>query len=404
MSATLDWLERTRTKLADARAVRAVRTKEEAPDFNLVRFLRNDEDGLSDLLAHLLDPRADHGQGDALLRLFIDRWLPDWRLADPALRVAVQREYRTRHLGRNRFIDLVILFGDQGILAIESKLWNAVDQDQQVADYLTEISRINGRGLHRLMYLTQGSGKRPTDNSISEESRPKHEVDGSLLYVSALELAQWLDDCVDACKPPRVRELLRDFAHYLRVDLQGGTSMTEQRAIVNFATGDVESLHAALEIVAAGEAIKTKLLDDFVSKLNQRLPQCSPRLARGWHAKIESGQVLLHAEPAFGLCLGLGFGGVNEGFAYAGVTKLAPSARTHEIASALRRRLGSSPYHDAKWPWWTTLNPDGLWASRNAALAALLDPEASRLLDRTVDCFEKVLEALHDDGLLLPSS
>ena len=41
--------------------------------FNVFRYLRTDENGLSRMIADLLDPAGDHGQGAVFLRLLTDR-------------------------------------------------------------------------------------------------------------------------------------------------------------------------------------------------------------------------------------------------------------------------------------------------------------------------------------------
>jgi hypothetical protein len=45
----------------------------EAPDFRALSLLSPDENGLSDIIAELLDPRASHGQGETFLALFSSR-------------------------------------------------------------------------------------------------------------------------------------------------------------------------------------------------------------------------------------------------------------------------------------------------------------------------------------------
>lgn len=43
-----------------------------APDFNMISCLYPDENRLSNVIAMLLDPKGEHGQGDAFIQLFLN--------------------------------------------------------------------------------------------------------------------------------------------------------------------------------------------------------------------------------------------------------------------------------------------------------------------------------------------
>ena len=79
--------------------VRAARTVERELDrhlarrFKVFRYLRDDELGLSRIIADLLDPAAEHGQGTSFLEVMLEL-LPE--LPDPA------RPRRTAAGGRNK--------------------------------------------------------------------------------------------------------------------------------------------------------------------------------------------------------------------------------------------------------------------------------------------------------------
>jgi hypothetical protein len=57
--------------LARAREAKRLADLHDAPDFNVFRYLKQDENLLSDIIADLLDPRGTHGQGP----MFLDKFL-----------------------------------------------------------------------------------------------------------------------------------------------------------------------------------------------------------------------------------------------------------------------------------------------------------------------------------------
>ena len=110
--------------------------------FNVLDYLRQDELGLSRIVADLLDPTARHGQGTLFLAAFLGldgvrdalRW-PDL----DRCRIMVITERQIDHERRiDVSVEIVDAEGNACCLAIENKPY-AADQPKQVEDYLSSL-------------------------------------------------------------------------------------------------------------------------------------------------------------------------------------------------------------------------------------------------------------------------
>ena len=134
-------------------AVRAVERELDrhlARRFNVFRYLRDDELGLSRIIADLLDPTGEHGQGATYLEAMLQLLeVPPRTLDFRQVGVETERRIRveTERGFRDRFIDITVdIPTDAGTfcLAFENKP-RADDQREQCSDYLKfldgEVSR-----------------------------------------------------------------------------------------------------------------------------------------------------------------------------------------------------------------------------------------------------------------------
>lgn len=178
--------------------------------FNVVSIIDPNENDLSDLIAMLLDPRGNHGQGGAFLELFLERLkLPE--VFDRTL-VSINREHVTTHLTHaRRFVDLVLEFRDYA-LAIENKPW-AAEQVAQLEDYHAHLNVRYG-GKFCLIYLTA-------------DGRPPHSMNGEMveaelrsgrlvLWSFQTDTTGWLDECIKVCESEKFRWFLRDLSEFIR--------------------------------------------------------------------------------------------------------------------------------------------------------------------------------------------
>ena len=160
--------------LSAASIVERGRDRHLAHRFNVFRYLRQDELGLSRIIADLLDPAAEHGQGASFLEAMLDG-LPETRgrfgTLDPKATADAPIRVRTEHrTTTGRFIDITVdipTAEGRFCLAFENKPY-AHDLDEQLKaylEYLGERERYGGRFL--LVYLP------PVHREPDEASLPK---------------------------------------------------------------------------------------------------------------------------------------------------------------------------------------------------------------------------------------
>jgi hypothetical protein len=166
--------------------------------FNLFSVLRSSSDEVrlhSRFLAFLLDPKATHNQGTALLNLLLKRLgIQNFDLESAIVEV----EYRN--------IDILVRNQSKQAVIIENKIY-ARDQDEQLWTY---HQRMLAEGYSEIWttYLTL-DGSEP-----SEQSRKSLPV---VLLSYEAEIISWLKDCVPLiAREPGVRESVFQYIELLQ--------------------------------------------------------------------------------------------------------------------------------------------------------------------------------------------
>jgi len=186
-----------------------------ATAFNVFHLIKPDENKLSDILANLLDPDGTHGQGDLFLRLLFER-LRLGSSASLTKHATVQREAPTHGILKyRRRMDVFVAAG--ALLVIENKL-DALEQRDQVKDYLAHLDTCPGGRKSRLIYLTL-DGRQP--ESLVPAAIEREEILGRLYCWSYQgELRDWLENCRRGCKAERIRDFVSDFMAYIEAVLK----------------------------------------------------------------------------------------------------------------------------------------------------------------------------------------
>jgi hypothetical protein len=131
--------------------------------FNPLTFFEIDENKMSELLAFLLNPKANHGQGDIYLREFCNHFGIDENFQN----VFIETEHVT---DKNRRIDIFIQINESYIV-IENKYNWAADQENQLNDYFeyarNKNPQFSGQNVY-CFYLTPNNGKAPSPESIDK--------------------------------------------------------------------------------------------------------------------------------------------------------------------------------------------------------------------------------------------
>jgi len=281
------------------RAVEGRLDRETGRRFSVFDLFRTDEPATSRLLDVLLDPKGTHGQGALFLRLFINRFVPEWRdtfscgLAKPAT---------TKEL-----IDVAISDNEHW-LGIENKIFGAPEQKRQSDRYLDALRDASGQsqsGDYRLVYLSP-KGEPPTEYSLTKEGKERHlgrfVIGAWVRPDAAADAAQegatgsdtasfvcvengldWLTDCENNCRADNVRWFLRQFQALIHKKLvrEEEFSMTGN-AIVALALRSIDNLDAALRIGDQFQQIRQRVAVAILSNVNRRLEQWVQQNSGDW--------------------------------------------------------------------------------------------------------------------------
>ena len=255
--------------------------------FNVFRYLRTDEMGFSKMIADLLDPAGNHGQGAAFLKLLTEKldFAKGVRLDGAKVRTEWQID-----VGR---LDVAVEIDSTRCLAIENKSNDAVDQEGQVEGYLGWLKR---QYRHSLLIYLSPTGDGPSEASVSAETIRKlgtqtprrfvimscHSNDASDdefdSYRLPFSLVDWLADCRRNCDVDRLRWYLREVETYCR-QRYGGQVVTDskKKAIEDFLRTDKRNLATAIAIHETWRGLALKIKEEFMVSvwklLKQELPE-----------------------------------------------------------------------------------------------------------------------------------
>jgi hypothetical protein len=266
---------------------------EEAPEFHALSFFHSKEEIVSEMIAYLLNPMGQHGQG----QLFLRTLLTAIGVSFKELRsVVVQVESPCYTLSDRRRLDILIRFttgGAEHVVAIESKSHFAGDQTNQVHDYLIHLKTAHPRASWICLYYLK-DGSPPSIQSISADEWRLEEAKGICKALSFRKVIDtWLAQCAEEQLPPAIRVFLKDFARFIGVAEE--KSMELESVVRDRALGIIDSIdlnaevrsadfEALLAIHAMHEDIWQKALTKSVQQVHSVLLE---RLA-GWEIKNNS--------------------------------------------------------------------------------------------------------------------
>ena len=394
-------------RLAAARELDRELNHHLAHRFNVFRYLRDDELGLSRIIADLLDPQAAHGQGPQFLRLFLDGLSVNLSFSDTELseaKVVVEHP-----IEENRRIDIYVKISSGGkryCLAIENKPY-AGDQYEQVKDYLKHLAgRFDPDSFH-LIYLS------PTGEPPSEESLPKAEFeqwhrrllimpyhhrhtdeeeadseskrDKFSNFRTPTSFVQWLADCRTQCEAQRLRWFLGDAESYCRrtfgdIDM---ASDLETKTVLELLEAEPNHLETARVVHESWPVVRDKILKEFLEHLKVRV-----------EAKLK--------DPAQDLCVEARYEGDGRG----AVNRLSiyrtswPQHQDDESITGGRTAIQLDPTAGG-WAWygvWSPPKPSGDSSSDNEHLTLLEEKLNSRFPDfRKRDGWWRVWKYVEED-------
>ncbi len=272
--------------LEEARARERELDRKLARRFNVFKYLRTDELGLSQLIADLLDPgpSAQHGQGPVFLNAMLDILSETGEVARAPFgkqraTVATTAKVVTELGIPNGFIDITvdIEFDDAPFcLAFENKPY-AGDGDDQLKRYLKYLDkRYETRFL--LVYLPPYD-REPDDTSLPPEDREYWRDRGQFRVMpysgGEVSLEGWFAACRNRCEAKRLKPYLEDAQSFCRQQF-GGLTMTTQsetHAIRKHLFDNVERMHAALAVHDAWPAVRAEVCERFLEQLHRKVKE-----------------------------------------------------------------------------------------------------------------------------------
>ncbi len=287
-----DFFAKLGRRLVGAAAVEAELEHRIASRFNVFDYLRDDELGLSRVVADLLDPGGPHGQKTLFLRLFlglIDSVRPspfafdEQRLEEYTVVVKRERAIETNEpdLKAPRRLDVWVELTAPGepalCIAIENKPY-ADDGDNQVNAYRTWLCQ-QYKGRFLLIHLSSHGG-RPGYNSLPLDAPTEGIATMSFCPVPTAAssddttlprlpaLTGWLALCAQVCQVDRLRWFLRDAETFCHKRF-GGTMTTpsEQEEVRQFVLESDDNLRTALAVFDSWPRIRNEVVARFLTKL-----------------------------------------------------------------------------------------------------------------------------------------
>ena len=249
--------------------------RQRAPRFNTFNYLRGDELGLSHVIADLLDPRAEHGQGTSFLEAMLDvfpetrGWLDELSSA-VAKPIRVTKECR---IPEDRRIDITVDIPSATgpcCLAFENKPY-ANDQPCQVMSYLRYLRKQYGERF-LLVYLPP-EHRWPDEISLPRAEREKWQEYFSIMpYIGeGTSLQKWFAACQKVCNSRRVRWFLKDAQTFCQQQF-GMTSMSNNpdvRFVQKYLSENPSQLSAAHAIHGAWIPVRDEMCKRFLEHLRK---------------------------------------------------------------------------------------------------------------------------------------
>lgn len=231
------------------------------------------------MLADLLSPDGEHGQGILFLKSFVEQVLGLEGLDERFYHGAeVVREYCIPQScgGKdNRRIDIVIQ-GCNLFLPIEVKIY-AGDQDSQCYDYYKYAEQRMSADKARVYYLTR-FGTPPSKASLRSETHSHERVpDGRIINLSFRDhIRRWLQGIIDLEAEGRVKTLLIQYLEAID-EFTGSINEEERRLVGKQILKDSSSFAAAIQVVKAIDLAKVTLMKTLMDEIREEMEPVLPK-------------------------------------------------------------------------------------------------------------------------------
>lgn len=234
--------------------------------FNPFRFFRTDEMGLSAVLAFLLNPKETHGQRDYFLKSFLEYLNLHEYLAYDQVEVHTEKKFD----GRPHDIVLIgKLKGKQHwIISIENKLNGAVDQKNQINDYLKSLEKEYIQ--HHLIYMPIWDNP-PSKYSIIEEDWQKAVDENKASIFSAQRMIEWLENCIIIS--PRIQQFVADFSNYIKTEILKMSEHSNNEQLISEIIQKPEDIKILVESMDLAQKVQERLFNQLIEQLKEKSKQ-----------------------------------------------------------------------------------------------------------------------------------
>ncbi len=235
----------------------------EMPPFSIIQAMYNRISSKellhSEIIAELLRPDGKHGCGDIFLREFM-RTIGINPQQQDFSQVEVVSESPT---DEGRRIDILIVWGDKAVI-VENKLNNAVDQPNQLKDYLKDTQNKNKQVL-KVVYIPLYAWRKTHENNLPADVE----------YLDPQKLSDyWLWPCVK--KSTAAHDVALPYIHLLNYMNQSNRNYMKAQELYDILKQDTELMTTALslaEMINNGglkQFLRQQLLDMIKDRIEDK--------------------------------------------------------------------------------------------------------------------------------------
>lgn len=375
-----------------------------ASDFRVFDYIDTRENGISWVIADLLNPKGNHGQKTLFLRKFIEVCLPnihtheDWKdyLETQLAKTQVETEVKTWANKASRRMDIYLSATDGANsygICIENKPY-AGDQENQLTDYFKELE--NRKLSHKhLIYLSQGE---PSEYSVKSEMLKQWQADKVISLVKYNQLVDWLTDCKKDCQNASVTEFLNQFIKFIQKQFMGVEDVSETNIVLESMLSSKDNVANALKISLSTDQMKhqliQKLQNDLISLISQ---QNKPYTFEKTELQGKKWEQLVFKIPSSQLTVCFEFGGSAYNLPALGIflpnEHLKPSDNLYQqITEACQVTIsGKNVKAGGAWCAWYYFEPRNWW-SETLAWEMIYTSEMAKKIIAEVDVFYQILK------------
>ncbi len=174
--------------------------------FNVFRYVKVNENKISEIIVDILKPNGEHGQNS----LFLDEFLKILEIPKINKIPTIYTEMLTRqHIKNLRKMDILIDWSDFGIMIENKPRYD--DKNDQLKHYAENLKNRYGEKNFVMVYLSN-DGHFPPEKSISKQKREELEGKKQFIHITYNnELKKWIEICINICQSEKYKWFLRDF-------------------------------------------------------------------------------------------------------------------------------------------------------------------------------------------------